>query len=483
MTESVLNYTPQPKQVIALSRSEDELFYGGAKGGGKSDFLLIDWLQHYLDYPKHAKGILFRRTYNELEELISRSRDLFQGAKFGETSKTWTFPEGATLKMRFVESDSDVSRYQGHQYSWIGFDELTEWATDFSYIFMISCLRSPDGIPCVMRSSGNPGRIGHQWVKARFISISPFMKPFQDPATKLWRIFIPSTLDDNQLLMQADPDYEQRLKLLPDYLYKAFRFGDWDVIAGAAFSELRREIHGIDVNNPPDRLLRVFDFERMTPQNGVNIFRSMDWGYAKPFSVGWYFSDYEGRIYRYREMYGCGKPNEGIQMPARELARKIKQIESEHNEKVILSIADASIWDKPGNQNEKAERLPSIAETMAEEKIYFDRQTSINAKKSRIQGKHQLHERFIIDADGLPNLFIFNTCTHWWRTVPVLPLDPLNPEDIDTEAEDHAYDETRYLCSARPFKSLQGKPAKPKLMTFDWLEQRLNEAEIEAARA
>ena len=469
-------WKPQPKQLRALQCPYDELFYGGAKYGGKSDFLLMDFYKQARKYGKAARGIIFRRSYNELEELIYRSKELYRDAAYSETKKTWVFQNGASLKMRFLEADADVGRYQGHQYSWIAFDELTEWPTDYCYIFMLSCLRSPEGVPCRMRASGNPGRIGHLWVKARFIEPAPAMTPIVERLDtpngimNLTRCFLPAFLDDNQEGVRKDPLYEARLKLLPPHLYEAFRHGNWDVIAGSAFSELRREIHCIDPKNPPDRLQHIFNFEKMTPKAGIKIFRSMDWGYAKPFAIGWYFTDYEGRIYLYRELYGCKAPNEGVQIPARDVARKIKEIEKEHDETIVLSIADASIWDKPSNQNEKAEKLPSIAETMQEEKIFFDREISIDAKKSRLQGKHQVHERLRIDADGLPHFFVFSTCINWWRTVPVLPLDDLNPEDVNSDSEDHHYDQTRYMISARPMKSGITRKEPPP-MSLDWIQK------------
>jgi hypothetical protein len=197
------------------------------------------------------------------------------------------------------------------------------------------------------------------------------------------------------------------------------------------------------------------------------VFRALDWGYAKPFSVGWYFTDYDNRLYRFHELYGYSAPNQGIRMPAREVARRIKAYEEENNLHPIFCVADASIWDRPSNQNELAEKLPSIAETMAEERVYFDREVSIMAKKSRLQGKHQFHERLRIDDDGLPSFFVFDTCVHFWRTVPVLPIDPLDPEDVDTDSEDHVYDEVRYLLSARPLRSTRPiKPPDPLLSTL-----------------
>lgn len=280
------------------------------------------------------------------------------------------------------------------------------------------------------------------------------------------------TVDDTQAITSQQVEEERQSGMSESLIQQEF-YCSFEHTEGMAFRDIRKEIHMIDISNPPDRLLRVFDFENMTPKPDIHTFRSLDWGYAKPFSVGWYFTDHDGRIYRYRELYGCKSPNEGIQLPARDVAIKIKQIEDEHKERIVLSIADASIWDKPSNQNEKAEKLPSIAETMEEERVYFDRETSINAKKSRIQGKHQLHERLRLDADGLPHFQVFSNCVHWWRTVPNLPTDPLNPEDVDTDAEDHCYDETRYMLSARLFKSHIPKP-EVQPWTYAWLEKRID---------
>jgi hypothetical protein len=224
-----------PKQELALRCPAFELFFGGARFGGKSDFLLADFLDG-VDHGGKHRGILFRKTYSELEEILIRSRDIYGaiGGQYAETKRTWTFPGGSTLKLRFIERDTDVHHYQGHQYTWIGFDELTNWATDYCYKYMFSCARSPDGLPVRVRSSGNPGSVGHAWVKGRFIDgVTPYHL-FKDPYTGLTRTFIPSRLEDNEYA-RNDPDYELRLKNLPPHLYRAHRFGDWDVFIGQAF--------------------------------------------------------------------------------------------------------------------------------------------------------------------------------------------------------------------------------------------------------
>lgn len=471
-----------PKQQYALHRPEYEILYGGARGGAKT-IGGIAWIAAPRDYPQY-RGLVIRKNADDLKDWVDRAKIIFRpyGAIKVGAPPEFRWPSGAKIRTGHLKDEDAYEKYQGHEYQRMLIEELTQIPTELSYLKLLSSCRSTiDNLPAQAFITTNPGGIGHQWVKARFISCAPSQTTYYDPESGRSRIFIPATIDDNPVLMQKDPDYVRFLDSLPAGLKEAWRYGSWDFVVGAAFSEISREVHMIDVTNPPERLLRVFDFERMTPLQDIMIFRSLDWGYAKPFSVGWYFSDYDGRVYRYRELYGCKAPDEGIQMPAREVAQKIKEIEQEHNEKPLLCIADASIWDKPSNQNEKAEKLPSIAETMEEEGIYFDRETSINAKKSRLQGKHQLHERLRVDADGLPHLFVFSNCINWWRTVPVLPTDPLNPEDVDTDAEDHAYDETRYMLSARPFHSI---PPKPEIQpwTFAWYEKRIEARENNVRR-
>jgi hypothetical protein len=448
-----------PKQMFALNRPEHEILYGGSRGGAKT-IGGIAWIAAPRDISQY-RSLVIRKNADDLKDWIDRATIIYRpyGAKKVGTPPEFRWPSGARTRTGHLNDADAYEKYQGHEYQRILIEELTQIPDEVRYLMLISACRSTiDGLPAQVFITTNPGGPGHQWVKSRFVECCPARETFFDEEGRA-RIFIPSTIEDNPILMQKDPSYVAFLNGLPPGLKEAWRDGSWDFVVGAAFQEINREHHMIDVNNPPERLHRVFDFERMTPKADIRIFRSMDWGYAKPFSVGWYFSDYDGRIYRYREMYGCKGPDEGIQMPARDLAIKIKQIETDHKERITLAIADASIWDKASNQNEKAEKLPSIAETMSEEGIYFDRDISIDAKKSRIQGKHQMHERLRIDVDGLPHLQVFSTCVHWWRTVPVLPLDKLNPEDVDTDAEDHAYDECRYMMSARPMKSRLPKSA------------------------
>lgn len=427
-------WSPQPRQAEALACPAFELFYGGAKGGGKSDFLLGDYLSGVEDWGQAWKGIIFRRTYKQLEELIARARVIF-GQYPGAVSvdpqaPTWAFPTpngSATLKFRHLESDLQVGDYQGHQYTWIGFDELSEFPSPGPYVFMLSCARSAAGAPCYVRSTGNPGRPGHAWIKSRFIDVAPPFELYRDPETGLHRCFIPAKLEDNPLLMRNDPEYERRLLLLPPHLRKAFRQGDWDVVVGQVFLEFTRERNVI----------------RRTPL-GPEWFRfaAMDWGYAKPFSIGWYAVNTDGRVIRYREWYGCepGQPNTGLRMGANTVAKRAWEMGIDEGVRVM--VADPAIWAKTGVGDDDT---PSVAQSF--EAAGFEMEKGRN---DRLNGIMKVHEMLsLIGEDGKAYFCLTENCHEWIRTVPLLTPDIRNPEDINTELEDHAFDETKYALTSK----------------------------------
>src|SRR5215467_10867807 len=235
-------WSPQPgPQTDAITADWcGELFYGGAAGGGKSDFLLADFLQDVPTYGAAWQGIIFRRTYPELEELMNRAHDLYppMGGEWNEQKKTYFWRNGASLKFRYLEAERDRMRYMGHQYTWIGWDELTQWATDKAYRFLRGRLRSAHDVPFKrIRSAGNPGGPGHHWVRAYFVSPAPGgYELLDDKVTQMSRMFIPARLIDNAILMNADPGYAARLRGLgSEALVKALLEGDWNIIEGAFF--------------------------------------------------------------------------------------------------------------------------------------------------------------------------------------------------------------------------------------------------------
>lgn len=439
-------WTPQKGPQLAALEADwcEDLFFGGARGGGKSDFQIGYQEDGALRYGAGWRGIMFRKTYAELEELQARAMAIFpgEGAVYRTQpssnfpfSNCWYWPSGATVKMRYIERESDYGRYHGHQYTGISFDEVTEYASPNGLLKMISTLRSPAGVPCTMRCTGNPGGVGHLWVKARYVDPVPPYLPWDDPETGMSRLYIPSRMEDNQALLANDPGYRRRIIAATggsEALRKAWLDGSWDIIAGAFFDTLDRTRNGLRAFSIPESWSR---------------FRSFDWGSAKPFSVGWWAivqDDFDtpcgktlprGAIVRYREWYGCKRADEGLKLEAGQVAEGINL--RNLGDKIDYGVADPAIWKVDGGE--------SIAEMMGNKQVYWRR-----ADNSRLNGWNQMRSR-INGENGVPMLYVFDTCIDWWRTVPALQHDVAKPEDVNTSTEDHAGDDTRYACMSRPW--------------------------------
>jgi len=259
-------WRPQPgPQTLMLSCPVEDILFGGARGGGKSDALLGDFAAHVGRNEGKAAGIMLRRTTPQLEELIKRSKEIYPaiGAKWLSGKQIWKFECGSSLKMRWLERDEDAENYQGHQYSYLGIDELGNWRDPAPLDKMRATLRSPHGIKCVSRASANPGGVGHQWLKERYVMPSPPMVPFYDSEKHVNRVYIPSRLKDNKRLMEADPAYIDRLKSSgPPWLVRAWLDGDWDASAGDSFfteDSLKLEGQAIPYPSRCDQVFAVVD--------------------------------------------------------------------------------------------------------------------------------------------------------------------------------------------------------------------------------
>jgi len=425
--ENIIFEPNKGPQTNFLAASEREVFYGGARGGGKSYAMLVDPLRFC--HKEHHRCLLLRRSMPELRDMINHSQRLYPkaypGTKWREQEKEWRFPSGARIEFGYAENLTDVLRYQGQSYTWIGVDELPQYPTPEIYNFLRSSLRSVDPeIPVFMRATGNPGNIGSGWVKDMFIDPSEPGKPFDvivDTMVgekKITRRFIPAKLYDNPYLTQTD-DYLIMLSSLPEVQRKQFLEGDWNAFENSAFPEF----------DPLKHVTEPFEIPR-----NWHRFRTCDWGYSSPACCLWIAIDFDNNLWVYREFYTR-------RMTADIFAKKI--LETEINEYVRYGVLDSSTWARRGDVG------PSIAETMIKEGCRW--RPSDRSPRSRINGKLELHKRFSIsERTEEPSLKIFSTCRNLLRTLPLLPVDKNNPEDVDTNVEDHAYDALRYGAMSRP---------------------------------
>ena len=446
-----LSYRPTEKQALFHRSPADEVLYGGAAGGGKSKAVVMEALIRCLTHPG-TQAYLFRRTLRELDDtLVSealRSVPKEIGAYNGSTHDL-RLANGSVMRFRYCAAEKDRLNYQGAEIQWLFIDELTHFE-QATYEYLKTRLRARrelDVKPAV-RCTGNPGGPGHAWVKKYFVDagepgqiIERRVKSQVLMREQVRTVqYIPARATDNPYLGE---DYIFELEQKPAALRSALLLGKWDAFEGQVFSEFTD-----DPAHYGDRrfthVIPAFDIPPQWPR-----YRSFDFGYARPFSVGWWAVDCDGVVYRYREWYGAAGANEGVRISPREIGAGIRRIEEAAGEERVRGVADPSIWD--------TSRGESVAEQIEREGVYF--MPGVNA---RLSGKMQLHNRLKFDAGGVPGLYVFDTCRAFRRTVPALCYDSAHCEDVDTRGEDHVYDETRYFLMERPLAAAGEKPRKKK---------------------
>ena len=458
MAEITITYKPTPKQAAFHASVANEILYGGAAGGGKTKALIMDALFRTLTYPG-TTAVIFRRSYRELEDtdikeaLASYPREL---ARYNAGRHEFLLKNGSKILFRHCENAQDRFLYSGIEIQFLYFDELTSFEQEV-YDFIKTRLRAKKtlGVVPIVRSASNPGNIGHGWVKKMFVDAGPFMsiqtqEIYSEALHKSRTIrtqYIPALATENPHITD---DYIFELEQKPEALRKALLEGSWDAFEGQVFGEFR------DLpEHYQDRLwTHVIDpFE--VPLDWPR-YMSFDHGYSRPFSVLWWAIDPVGRAYLYREWYGC-KPrqaNVGIEITPKAIRQGILERETEEtkNNLRIIRVADPAIFDRS--------RGDSVADQMRPDGsnpgVYF-----IEADNTRLAGKMELHERLRFDETGRPMLYIFNTCKDWIRTVPTLPYSQTKPEDVDTKAEDHAYDATRYFLMEHMLKPTKKRIVRP----------------------
>lgn len=448
-------WAPQPgSQTLFVSCPYYEALYEGTRGPGKTNALLMDYCQHVGQGHGAAwRGVLFRQNFPDLADVVAKTKEwipqVFPDARFNESAYVWRFSGGEELLLRYMEKPSDYWHYHGHEYPWIAWNELTNWADQKCYNLMKSCCRSSKvGVPRKYRADANPFGPGHHWVKSRFIDPAPAGTPIVDESGNT-RVRIHGHYSENKILLAADPDYIARLEEStvddPDRK-NAWVGGDWNISAGSFFGGVWSRQH--------------HELPRFEIPATWTMDRSFDWGSSKPFSVGWWAESdgsparmvdgstrhfARGSLFRVAEWYGCvpGKPNTGLMMEAGQIAAGIieRQQSLFPNRFIRPGPADASIFDvQDGHCIAASFKKAGVTWTVANKN-----------PGSRKNGWELMRERLgnaKRNPMDTPGLYVFATCRDFIRTVPMLPRDEKKPDDINTAAEDHIADEARYRVLA-----------------------------------
>ena len=447
------------KQYAFLSADKKHVGFGGARGGGKS-WSVRTKAKILASSHKGIKILIVRRTFPELvnNHINTLQEELNGLARYNKTEKVFTFPNGSTIKFGYCNNDKDLLQYQGAEFDVIFLDEATQlqemWIKKIT-----ACVRGVNDFPKRIYYTCNPGGASHGYFKRLFID-----KAYEDGEDPEDYAFIQALVTDNKALMASQPDYIKQLEALPPKLKEAWLYGRWDIFEGQFFEDFRTTpdiekcaAAGITLEEALEQhrwthVIEPFDLNA-GDKRGWNIMRSYDFGYNKPFSLGYWAVDYDGVLYRIMEMYGCTQtPDEGVKWSPDEQFRRISEFERQHpwlrGRKIVDSVADPAIWDQS--------RGESIAETAARYGIYFT-----PGDNNRIPGWMQVHYRLQFDENGYARMYVFNNCKAFIRTMPLMMYSETHPEDLDTKLEDHCPDEVRYMCMSRPISPIIPVETKP----------------------
>lgn len=475
-------WKPNPGgQERALTCPAFEALFHGPRGSGKSDVLLMDFASSVgKGYGPDYRGLIVREATTELKDIIAKSMkyfpQLFPGAKFNGTTKVWTFPEGEKLWFNYAKTAADYSQYHGAEFGFIGWEELTNHPTDEVYLMLMSCLRSSNkNIPLKYRANCNPGGVGAQWVKSRFIDTVPEGRVYNDEFGKTRaHVFLPTT--ENTALLEATPDYQNTLRAMTEgneNLRKAWLYGSWDIFLGGFFSSVwEPKIHVLkskEFGNPFAPAFKI--------PYSWRVQRSFDWGSARPWCVtygafcngeqpeGLDFTIPVGSVVVIDEIYGwTGKPNEGDGATSAEIAQRTlkrdKELERLHSTYDQFTESMKSIRVQPGPADNSIWNVidgTSIGNAMSKYGLYWQR--SMKGPGSRKAGLATIRDMLLSakkkDPEK-PHLYFFQSAVNHIRTIPIQQTSKFDPEDIDTDLEEHAIDSLRYLVARKNFTMKRG---------------------------
>lgn len=465
-----------------------EVFFGGARGGGKTDGVLGKWALKEERYGRAFNARMFRRNSIASEDAIERAKQIYTplGAKFSDKPARFRMPHGGRVAFDYLDSIQDADNQQGKNLTDAWVEEAGQYADPAPIDRLFGALRSAEGVPIQMILTGNPGGVGQHWLAARYKLIpfpsSPSIVTRELPnGAKHSAAVIPSRITDNKVMLASDPEYINRLQLVGSpALVRAWLEGDWSAIEGAFFPEWSEAKHVIQPFEIPAHWTR---------------FRSGDWGSARPFSIGWWavVSDEfllgdrsrrlpRGAMVRYREWYGASAPNVGLKLTAEQVAAGI--VERERHEPRDIRGEDGIIYGVLDPAAFASDGGPSIAERMAHPPNGVLWRRADNARVSRngaLGGWDQVRARLVGDGER-PAMYFFSTCRDSIRTLPALQHDRAKAEDVDTDSEDHAPDEIRYGCMSRPYVTDLPEVRKPKFLQDATLEDMWETNEVASRR-
>lgn len=420
----------QPKQRLFAEAIDKTpvTFYGGAKGGGKSKGLQLIMLLRRFQYPG-STGAIFRRTYPELEG--NHIRPLFQAFPelrpyWNEAKKLLSLPNGSTLQFCHCNNEADVDLYQGREFHDLAIDEAGQWPEAMFRRLLGSNRSSRQGILARTMLTGNPGGLGHGWLKRIFIE-----RRFNSREAPNDYAFIQAMVDDNHALMDADPAYVSRLESEPnEALRKAYRYGDWNIFAGQFFQEISKEVHLVEPFEIPPHW---------------NRFGAYDYGYNHPAAFGWFANDEDGNTYLYRELVCAGAR---VDLFSKQLNH------FSDTAKLYPIVAGHDCWTNKSTLRDDV-LPPTVAEQFLTHGIQLNR-----AVIDRIQGAAQLRDYLAWRGkpNNKPRFYIFNTCPISFDTISRMIHNPDKVEDVlkvdategDPLSGDDAYDMVRYGLMSRP---------------------------------